>query len=151
MLVAVALAIFLMFSVPGLPSWLGPMRAWVFGAAATIAIVFPELLRTHHPFAAEFDAVDSQVARELKQAERDWRSGRIDDTTYSAAFDRANVRYRALKPPNAEWRAIVGERIRLREEWSLIFASHDDVPTTEYERLRTKERRLKGRIARASR
>jgi hypothetical protein len=127
-------------------------RAWaqgvVFAIASAIAIFYPTLLRIDRGFADEYAKVDDEVRRELMEAEHKWQAGLLDDTAYSRAFDRANVRYRALKPPSDEWRELVKERVRIREEWSRIFTSREELSDANRDRLNADERKLRKRIAR---
>lgn len=136
----------------GLSGW--PQRAWaqaaVFAAASVIALFYPGVLRTDRPFADEYAKVDREVWQQLMEAERRWHAGRLSNSEYSQEFDRANVRYRSLRPPNAEWRGIVADRIRIREEWSRTFANAEELMDSERDRLVAAEKRLRRRIAKAS-
>jgi hypothetical protein len=149
-LVGAAATVILAVGLSGLPPWRVWVQAAIFASASVIALWYPKVLRTDAPFSVEYAAVDSQVWEELMEAERRWREGVIDDATYSAAFNRANVRYRALRPPNAEWQEIISERIRIREEWSRIFASPAQSSDEQRDRLASDERRIRRRIARLS-
>jgi hypothetical protein len=131
--------------------WATWAEAVVYGLAASLVIFEPGWLMAHRGFAAEYDDVDREVWQELLRAEHDWRAGRIDDEDYSRAFDRSNVRYRALHPPPGEWSDIVDERIRIREEWSRIFADPTSSTEAKRDQLGEAEATLKTRIALAGR
>jgi hypothetical protein len=148
-LVGVSSGLIVLLELSGLP-W----RVWaegaVFGAAGWLAYYEPGWLLAHRGFANELAETDRTVRQELLRAEQDWRSGRIGDVEYSRAFDRTNLRFRALQPPPGEWKDIIDERIRIREEWSRIFANPSSSSQAERDKLGEDEKALRKRIARAS-
>jgi hypothetical protein len=131
-------------------AWASLAESLIYGLAGFIVIFEPGWLVAHHGFAQEYQRVDRQVWQESLRVENDWRAGRIDDEEYSAAFDKINVRYRALRPPPGEWGEILDERIRIREGWSRIFADPHASSAAERKALGNAEKQLRKRISRAS-
>jgi hypothetical protein len=130
-----------------------PFKIWaasiVFAVAGCLALWPPKQFQRYDGFAEQYKVVDKEVWHELMRAEAAWRSGEIDDAEYSRAFDRYNVRYRALRPPPGEWREIVEERIRIREGWSRVFSNPRSSTQSQRDALSEAERRLRTRITRA--
>jgi hypothetical protein len=128
--------------------WQTPAEGAVLGLAGWLAYSGPAWLLANRGFAAQYAAVDQEVRKLLRIAEDEWRSGQIDDAEYSRRFDLSNVSYRALKPPPGEWREIIDERIRIREEWSRVFENPGASPAPD--ELGEAEDALRRRIARAA-
>jgi hypothetical protein len=129
--------------------WSLAAEALAYGVAGGIVVWEPSWLRARSEFAQSYEAVDREVSQELARAEQDWRTGQLDDEGYSRAFDMSNARYRALRPPPGEWSEIVGERIRIREAWSRIFADPANSTQSDRDALGVAEASLRKRISRA--